>query len=69
MIRQQESSADVQNMNNCVISCFFFGGVAAYPEAALKFSATDPVLGEYGLSVEHRLNDAFPWGRSGSAVA
>ena len=50
-------------MNKYVISCLLLlGGVAAHAQTALKFSATDPVLGRYGLSVEHRLNDAFSAG-------
>ena len=35
---------------------------ASTAQTALKFSATDPVLGRYGVSVEHRLNDAFSAG-------
>ena len=50
-------------MNKHVISCLLLlGGVAAHAQTALKFSATDPVLGRYGLSVEHHLNDAFSAG-------
>lgn len=50
-------------MNKYVISCFLLlGGVATHAQSALKFSATDPVLGRYGMSVEHRLNDAFSAG-------
>ncbi|MDC3397426.1 hypothetical protein OAW57_01930 [Flavobacteriales bacterium] len=35
---------------------------ASTAQTALKFSATDPVSGRYGMSVEHRLNDAFSAG-------
>ena len=50
-------------MNKYVISCLLLlGGVAAHAQTALKFSATDPVLGRYGLSVEHSLNDALSAG-------
>ena len=31
-------------------------------QTALKGNLTDPVLGRYGISVEHRLNDAFSAG-------
>ena len=35
---------------------------ASTAQTALKLSATDPVVGRYSLSVEHRLNDAFSAG-------
>ena len=35
---------------------------ASIAQTALKVSATDPVMGRYALSVEHRLNDAFSAG-------
>ena len=50
-------------MNKFVISCLLLlGGVATHAQTAFKLSATDPVLGRYALSVEHRLNDAFSAG-------
>ena len=36
--------------------------MASIAQTALKLSATDPVVGRFGLSVEHRLNDAFSAG-------
>jgi len=36
--------------------------MASIAQTALKLSATDPVVGRFGLSVEHRLNDAFSTG-------
>ena len=35
---------------------------APIAQTALKVSATDPVMGRYALSVEHRLNDSFSAG-------
>ncbi|MGB2470108.1 MAG: hypothetical protein ACPIA5_04590, partial [Flavobacteriales bacterium] len=35
---------------------------ASIAQTALKVSATDPVMGRYALSVEHRLNDSFSAG-------
>ena len=35
---------------------------AATAQTALKVSATDPVMGRYALSLEHRLNDSFSAG-------
>ena len=50
-------------MNKFVISCFLLlGGITAQAQTALKINATDPLLGRYGLSVEHRLNDTFSAG-------
>ena len=41
-------------------SCFW--GCRTHSQTALKFNATDPLSGRYGLSMEHRLNDAFSAG-------
>ena len=35
---------------------------SSFGQTAVKGSLTDPVLGRYGLSLEHRLNDAFSAG-------
>lgn len=46
-----------------VISCLLLLGVgAAHAQTALKSNVTDPVVGRYGLSVEHRLSSAFSAG-------
>ena len=50
-------------MNKFVISCLLLlGGAKAQAQTALKINATDPFSGRCGLSMEHRLNDAFSAG-------